>query len=287
MKIKTLSLIILVVTLAFKADKPAYRIFNEKGKEVKYKELVADAMKADIILFGELHNNPISHWLQLELTKEVYGEKQDHLILGAEMFESDNALILNEYVSNQIPKKNFEKEARLWPNYKTDYKPLVEFAHDNNISFIATNIPRRYAAIVYKGGFEVLEELNDEAKALMAPLPINYDPELSCYKQMLQMGGMGAHVNDNLPKAQAMKDATMAHFILKNWEKGDTFIHYNGSYHSDNFESIVWYLLEVNPNLKIMTIATTQQPEIEDLDEESVGVANFVICVPESMTKTH
>ncbi len=287
MKIKTLFLIILVVTLAFKADKPAYRIFNEKGKEVKYKELVADAMKADIILFGELHNNPISHWLQLELTKEVYGEKQDYLILGAEMFESDNALILNEYVSNQIPKKNFEKEARLWPNYKTDYKPLVEFAHDNNISFIATNIPRRYAAIVYKGGFEVLEELNDEAKALMAPLPINYDPELSCYKQMLQMGGMGAHVNDNLPKAQAMKDATMAHFILKNWEKGDTFIHYNGSYHSDNFESIVWYLLEVNPNLKIMTIATTQQPEIEELDEESVGVANFVICVPESMTKTH
>ena len=287
MKIKTLSLIILVVTLAFKADKPAYRIFNEKGKEVKYKELVTDAMKADIILFGELHNNPISHWLQLELTKDVYDEKQDHLILGAEMFESDNALILSEYVSKQIPKKNFEKEARLWPNYKTDYKPLVEFAHEKNIPFIATNIPRRYAAIVYKGGFEELEGLNDEAKALMAPLPINYDPELSCYKQMLEMGGMGAHVTENLPKAQAMKDATMAHFILKNWKQGDTFIHYNGSYHSDNFESIVLYLLEANPNLKIMTIATTQQPSIEELNEESVGVANFVICVPESMTKTH
>ncbi|MCK4677417.1 MAG: ChaN family lipoprotein [Bacteroidales bacterium] len=287
MKIKTLSLIILVITLAFKADKPAYRIFNEKGKEVKYKELVTDAMKADIILFGELHNNPISHWLQLELTKDVYGEKQDHLILGAEMFESDNALILSEYVSKQIPKKNFEREARLWPNYKTDYKPLVEFAHEKNIPFIATNIPRRYAAIVYKGGFEELEGLNDEAKALMAPLPINYDPELSCYKQMLEMGGMGAHVTENLPKAQAMKDATMAHFILKNWKQGDTFIHYNGSYHSDNFESIVWYLLEANPNLKIMTIATTQQPSIEELNEESVGVANFVICVPESMTKTH
>jgi len=287
MKIKTLSLIILVVILGFKADKPAYRIFSEKGKEVKYKELVTDAMKADIILFGELHNNPISHWLQLELTKDVYVEKQDHLILGAEMFESDNALILSEYVSKQIPRKNFEKEARLWPNYKTDYKPLVEFALEKNIPFVATNIPRRYAAIVYKGGFEELDGLNDEAKALIAPLPINYDPELNCYKQMLQMGGMGAHVNENLPKAQAMKDATMAHFILKNWKKGDTFIHYNGSYHSDNFESIVWYLLEANPNLKIMTIASTQQPGIEELDEESIGVANFVICIPESMTKTH
>ena len=63
--------------------------------------------------------------------------------------------------------------------------------------------------------------------------------------------GPAMHGNQNLPKAQAIKDATMAHFILENWEKGKTFIHYNGSYHSDNFEGIVWYLKQENPNLYI------------------------------------
>ena len=48
--------------------------------------------------------------------------------------------------------------ARLWNNFKTDYKPLVDFAKDNNLKFIATNIPRRFASLVFKGGFEVLED---------------------------------------------------------------------------------------------------------------------------------
>ena len=58
-----------------------------------------------------------------------------------------------------ISEKNFEKEARLWPNYKTDYKPLVSFAKDNNLSFVATNIPRRYASAVFKNGLKKLRNL--------------------------------------------------------------------------------------------------------------------------------
>ena len=45
-----------------------------------------------------------------------------------------------------------------------------------------------------------------------------------------------SHTTMHLAEAQAMKDATMAHFILKNWEPGKTFLHFNGSYHSDNFQ---------------------------------------------------
>jgi len=45
-------------------------------------------------------------------------------MLGAEMFESDNQLIMDEYMTGKIKNlKNFEDEAKLWPNYQTDYKP--------------------------------------------------------------------------------------------------------------------------------------------------------------------
>ena len=274
------------VFTAFKSDKPAYHLFNKEGKDVKYEKMVKEVEDADIVLFGESHDNPISHWLQLELTKDLFDIKKDKLMLGAEMFESDNQVILNEYLEGKITQSSFESEARLWPNYKTDYKPLVEFAKVNNLPFVASNVPRRYASLVNKSGFEGLEELSAEAKAFIPPLPIKYDPELNCYKSMMEMEGMGGHITPNFPKAQAIKDATMAYFIMKNWSKGKLLIHYHGSYHFENFESIYWYLKQANADLKIVTITTVSQDDVTKLSEENTGTADFTICVDEDMTKT-
>ena len=49
-------------------------------------------------------------------------------------------------------------------NYKTDYKPIIEFAKENGINFIATNIPRRYAAMVSGGGLRALERRRTSEK---------------------------------------------------------------------------------------------------------------------------
>jgi uncharacterized iron-regulated protein len=277
---------IFFVFTAFKTDKPAYYLFNKDGKDIKYEKMLKEAEDADIVLFGESHDNPISHWLQLELTKDLYESKKDKLVLGAEMFESDNQVILDEYLDSLISTTSFESNARLWPNYKTDYKPLVEFAKTNKLKFVATNVPRRYASLVNSKGFEGLDELSTEAKTFLPPLPVKYDAELNCYKSMMEMEGMGAHVTPNFPKAQAIKDATMAHFILKNWSKGKLLIHYHGSYHSENFESIYWYLKQANPDLKIVTIHTVSQGEMSELTKENTGKADFTICVDEDMTKT-
>ena len=274
---------------AFRSDMPAYQLYNQKGKRTNFKRLVKEATKADIVFFGELHNNPISHWLQLELTQALYEIHGSQLVLGAEMVETDNQEDLNLYLADQIDADSLKASARLWANYQTDYKPLVELAKTNNLKFIGTNVPRRYASLVFRGGFEVLDTLPDTDKQWIAPLPIDYDPNLPSYLEMMEMmGGMGAgHANPNLPKAQAIKDATMAHFTLENWAPGKLVIHYNGAYHSDNFEGIVWYLKNQNPDLKIVTITTVEQVEIDELEEENTGTANFTICVPEDMTKTY
>ena len=286
-KFQLLLFLLFFVFAAFKSDKPAYSLFNKEGKAVKYSKMLKEVQKADIVLFGELHYNPISHWLQLELTKDLFELEGDKLVLGAEMFETDNQMILNEYLDSLISEKNFEAEARLWPNYKTDYKPLLEFARENKLNFVASNVPRRYASIVNSKGFEGLEELSDEAKAFISPLPINYDAELNCYKSMMEMEGMGSHVTPNFPKAQAIKDATMAHFIIKNWSKGKLLLHYHGSYHSDNFESIYWHLKQQNSKLKIVTITSLSQDDVSELSEENSGIADYTICVDGDMTKTN
>jgi uncharacterized iron-regulated protein len=273
---------LLAITLSAQ-QKPAYIIYNQKGKKVSYKKMLKSVAKKDIVLFGETHNNAIAHWLQLEVTKDCGQTRQ--LVLGAEMFEQDNQAALDLYLQGKINAKQLDSQARLWKNYPTDYAPLVNYAKEKKIPFAATNIPRRYASMVSKGGFAVLDTIPALAKTWMAPLPMAYDATLPGYVKMKEM--MGGHGGDNLPKAQASKDATMAHFILKYYTPGSLFIHYNGSYHSENYEGIVWYLRQQKPELKYGTITVVSQENIKSLLAENKGKADFIICVDEDMTNTY
>lgn len=245
--------------------------------------MIKNIVRNDVVLIGEFHNNPICHWLQLEITRDCKDSRS--LVLGAEMFEQDNQVALNNYLKGTITQKGFDTSARLWPNYKTDYAPLVNFAKANNITFAATNIPRRYASLVHKKGFAALDSLSSLEKTWMAPLPMAFDSTLPGYVNMKTM--MGAHSNSNIVKAQASKDATMAHFILKYFTPGNLFIHYNGSYHSDNHDGIVWYLKQGKPGLNIITVTTVSQANVKKLLKENRGKADYIICVDEDMTATY
>ena len=270
-------------TIIFAQQKPAYVLYNAKGKKISYKKMIRQLGKKDIVLFGEFHNNAIAHWLELAVAKDL-SEKRN-LTFGAEMFEADNQQPLNNYLAGKITAKGLDSSARLWSNYKTDYAPIVNFAKEKYAAFIATNIPRRYASLVSKKGFEALDTLSTLEKTWMAPLPMDYDSTLPGYVKMLEM--MGGHGGANMPKAQATKDATMAYFILQNFKPGSLFIHYNGALHSDNYDGINWYLKRKQPGLKYATISTVSQKNIKELLAENKGKADFIICVDEDMTNTY
>lgn len=272
-----------VSAMAFAQQKPAYVIYNAKGKKVSYQKMIRQISKNDILLFGETHNNALIHWLELEVAKDL-SEKRN-IIFGAEMFEADNQQALTDYLSGKITAKGFDSAARLWNNYKTDYAPIVNFAKEKNVPFIATNIPRRYASMVSKKGFEALDTIPPAEKKWMAPLPMDYDANLPGYVKMIEM--MGGHGGPNMPKAQASKDATMAYFILQHFKPGSLFIHYNGSFHSENYDGINWYLKRKQPGLKYTTITMVSQINIHELLTENVNKADYIICIDADMTNTY
>lgn len=285
MMIAILLLLSGLVPAAHAADKPAYQIYRPDGSLVSYEQMLGASLDGEIVMFGELHNNPIAHWLQLELARDLHADSLRILRIGFEMFEADQQVLLDEYASGKISQSSFEREARLWNNYATDYKPVVEFAKANGIPMVAGNIPRRYASLVYSGGLESLEGLTDDAKRWIAPLPVEVDLSLPGYAEI--MTSAQGHGGENLPKSQAVKDATMAHFILQYHVSGDRFLHLNGSYHSDNREGVVWYLLRSKPNLEIVTITTIEADDVAQVPAERLGKADFTIVVPSRMTKTY
>lgn len=262
---------------------PTYKIFTKAGKAVNYGKMVKALNKAELIFIGELHNNPLAHWLELKVIKSL--DSSGDIVIGMEMFETDTQEALNEYLSGALEKETFHETARIWSNYKTDYAPVVEYAKSRKHKVIATNIPRQYARMVYKNGFEIIEDLVNEEQQWIAPLPIPYDATLPGYKAMLDM--VEGHGGDNFPKAQAIKDATMANSIVKNWPSTGRFIHLNGAYHSKNDEGILWYIDQYRPDTKMITIATVTQTNIDALAAEHVGTADFILVIDADVTTSY
>ena len=283
MKKLTFSIFLFATIISVAQDKKAYQIFDKKGKKSSYEKVLKAIEKTDVVLFGEIHDNSLVHWLQLEFTKDLAQRKP--LVLGAEMLEADNQKQLDQYLKGEINQKQLDSSARLWKNYKTDYKPLVDFAKDKKINFIATNVPRRFASLVFKKDLVALDSLSALEKSWIAPLPIEFDINLPGYKGMMSM--QGGHAGEKMPKAQAIKDATMAYFINKNRKENSIFVHYNGTYHSDNYEGINWYLRKLDADIQIVTIAMVEQKDISKLEAEHYNKADFILVIDEDVTKTY
>lgn len=279
-RIKLLTVITLLsVSLQAQSHFDTYKLYNTKGKEISIKKLYKDVESSSTVFLGELHNNPISHWFYFNLIKHTFDKKNKSIQVGAEMFEKDNQIIIDEYFSDVISVKKFEAECRLWPNYSTDYKPTLEFCKKNAIEFTATNIPRRYASAIYNKGESVLKTLNSNATSWIAPSPIPYDSTLIVYNNLQALSG---HGGINLAKAQAYKDATMAYSIVQTKKKDHIYFHLNGNKHSESHQAILWYLHQYGDHGKTITIHTEISQDLS-WEESFSSKADYILVVQQDI----
>lgn len=288
---KILWIVMLMMSMTTYAQKTPeiYRIFDAQGKEVSYEKMIKTVSATDVVFFGEIHNCVISHWMELKVL-EALTENNKKLKVGMEMLEADNQFIINEYTSSLISSDRFEEECRLWPNHSTDYEPLVYYAKSHHLPLIATNVPRRYASIVKEKGLAFLDSLSAEAKRYLPKLPIKYVENKNAQEGFALMGLLGKAKETKpqlMAQAQAIKDATMGWFIAQNLKKGEQMIHFNGTYHSDARNGIIPYLLEYRPKTTISTIRAVRQEEIDKIEEDYLGLADFYICITEDMNMSY
>ena len=106
-------LLLLLPLLALAADRPAYRLFTATGQPADYDQMVSELAQADVVLFGEQHNDALSHWLELQVAKDLFKLKgAGQLVLGLEMFERDVQPLLARYAAGTLPDTAFERQTR-------------------------------------------------------------------------------------------------------------------------------------------------------------------------------
>ncbi|MGY6561153.1 MAG: ChaN family lipoprotein [Luteibaculaceae bacterium] len=274
--------LLMVFTSAQAQD--AYLIFSNKGKEISLEKAVKKASESQVVLFGELHNSIVAHWLQLQFLEQLSIKHQ--VIFGGEQFETDQQILFDELHNGFIDLKQYKAEARKWNNYEQDYEPLIKFCVSKNIPMVATNVPRRYATMVARNNLGVLDSLSAEAKTFICPLPLEVDFEIPGYPEMRNMMHNSAKA-ESFISAQALKDATMAHRIEKNLKENAIFFHINGSYHSNKKGGIYAFLKKSNPDLTIYTIAVVESETMEFNKEEYSPLADLIIVVNSTFPKSY
>lgn len=266
-----------------------FKIYDTRSNQyVGIDQIVADMANADVLFFGEEHNDSIGHYLENKIFQSLSAAYGSKLVLSLEMFETDNQLVLNEYLTGKIDEARFSKDLRLWGNYK-DYRPMIEFAKQNKIPVIAANTPRRYVSMVTRRGMKSLDSLSKESKNFLPPLP--YDTLSGRYREkfMNTMTGTPESVSKNIYYSQSLWDAGMSYSIYKYLKKhkGDKVFHCVGGFHTAEKLGTEAQLKLRNKKLRILNIATVSDENFNTPDWNKIRVlGDYILLTDPSVKKT-
>jgi uncharacterized iron-regulated protein len=211
-----------------------YKVYDtKKQKEITIDDIISDFATADVLFFGEEHDDSIGHLLEAQIFEKAHKAFGSSMMLSMEMFETDVQLVVDEYLKGLILEKNLIKEGRAWKNY-SDYKPMIEYAKANNILVMAANTPARYTNAVTRNGLEYLQKFDED---IWRWIPKKIDTATGrYYEKFLEiMGGHGIMPGMHIYQSQNLWDATMAYSIynVKHHFPQFKILHLNGRFHTD------------------------------------------------------
>jgi uncharacterized iron-regulated protein len=290
MKITVFLILLLLPFCALSQDTAAihYKIYNALSqKQVSVDDIINDMSNADVLFFGEEHNDSTGHQLEYILLKKLSEKYPNKVALSMEMFETDCQNVLNEYLNGLIREKNFVKDARAWPNYK-DYRPLIEFSKSNNIPVIADNAPERYTNMVNRLGINSLQQLDKTGRSYLPP---HIDTATGPYYQKFEQI-MGAHASMpgmQMYQAQNVWDATMGWSIARFFKSHRDYkiLQINGGFHSEEKLGAVAQLKRYDHKVRVLNIAVYADDSFDNPDwGKFKTMGDYIILTDPKLPKT-
>jgi uncharacterized iron-regulated protein len=240
------------------------------GATVPFTALIDRASRADVVFFGEQHDDPETHFLEFGLL-EGLGQRLANVVLSLEMFERDVQPSLDRYLSGAASESSFLASARPWPRYATDYRPMVQLARVRGWRVVAANIPRPMASAIARKGMAALDTLTTLERTYASAAMI-CTPDTPYFTRFAEtMGDMSGHGPGDAAadaataqaqmirvfEAQCAKDETMAESIaraLAASRGSGVTLHVNGAFHSDYRQGTVERVRRRVPDARMLVI---------------------------------
>ncbi len=245
---------------------PQRVVASATGKTIPFAQMAEVAARADVVFFGEQHDDEETHRAELSLLSAI-GERRPNVVLSLEMFERDVQSVVDAYMTGTLTDDEFRAQSRPWPNYASGYRPMVELAKAKKWRVIAANVPRRLASQVSRGGLVAVDSLPVADRALIArDLQCPKDQYYKNFTEVMSGHGAGdassAAMTDRFYEAQCIKDETMAESVanaLSQSGANPIVVHYTGAFHSDYGLGTVSRVVRRIPTVKSVVVSAIPQ----------------------------
>ncbi len=252
-------------------------------------DMIERLSRADVVFFGEEHDDPETHRAEAELL-EAIGRSGRPVVLSLEMFERDVQPTLDDYLADRVTESQFLARSRPWARYASDYRRLIELAKDHHWRVVAANVPRPLAAAIGRNGLGTLDTLSlSERRNAAREITCPHDDYHLRFMESMQSHGAGGPSGDSLPAtmaerfylAQCVKDETMAESVVQARlaaPRNAIVVHVNGSFHSDYSQGSVARVKRRQPGwiLAVVSAVPVADPAIAPIVTRS-GKSDYVI----------
>ncbi len=286
---------VLVTGAAMTAAQSAYvpvRVYDSQAKQfADFETLAAVAAKADVVFVGEQHDDVNSHRLERAMLEALL-RRRGGITLSLEMFERDVQEPLAHFSMGHMEEAEFLGQARPWPQYARDYKPLVDLAIAHDWPVVAADVPRDIAADVAKSGLDALKARPEADKAWFAR-DLQCAPEGRYFVRFREaMTGhdktapaLDAAAMARYYASQCLKDETMAESIAQAYAAGSIggkrplVVSINGTFHSDYGDGTVERTRRRLPGKRLVVVTMIPVTDLDTIkpDKDTRERADYLV----------
>ncbi|MGP8309073.1 ChaN family lipoprotein [Vibrio sp. YIC-376] len=259
-----------------------YRLYSPSGDPVSITTLTPELQQADVILIGEWHTHAGIHRFQTDMLKHLSTGKRP-IALSMEQITRDKQDVLDAYLDGQIGEQYFIQQSNAWPNYESDYRPLIEFAKRSDMPVIAANAPKKIVRCIGRQGVDYLNKLDSRERSFVAET-INTGDSLYKEKFMSSMHHGKPEQTEKQYAAQMTWDETMAESVVNYLAKhrGTLVVHIAGNFHTEGGLGTATSILSRNPNLKVIIITPNAEISSDSTDYQLEVLAPPIRYVQEN-----
>ena len=257
-----------------------YQFASAEGEPIALNQLPSALIDADVVLIGEWHTHSAVHRFQTDFLKARLADSKD-VALSMEQFTRQHQNVIDDYLAGEIGEQVLMSDAAAWPNYQSDYRPLVELAKSQGIDIIAANAPKPVVQCIGRNGIDYLEKLTPEERQWIAD-DVNTNDSPYKEKFMASMHHGTPEQTEKQFAAQVTWDETMADSIVKylNENPDKQVIHVAGKFHTEQGLGTAASILRRNADLNVVVITP-----VESLSDSSEDYQLQVLSPPTRYVK--
>jgi uncharacterized iron-regulated protein len=221
-------------------------------------ELLSDMMASDVVILGEIHDNPAHHQIQQEVVAAI----RPKAVVWEMLTEVDAGRITSVLITDPERMAQVLRWAQSgWPEFAM-YYPIFKAAPEARI--YGGNVPREAAVAAMQAGPAVAFGADAARYGLTIPLTDDEQTARENHQMAVHCDALPASQLAPMVSIQRLRDAVLARAVLTALEEtGGPVAVITGNGHARKDWGIPVYLVRMQPTLRVFAVGQSEAGQLD------------------------